>query len=85
MSIFSRIFKIGQAKINNIVDGLEKPETMLEQAIRDKTNQIREAKKSIQQCIATARQAKATPTLQAQLRLRWILMLATRTLHGGVC
>jgi len=59
MSIFSRIFKIGQAKVNKVVDGLEKPELMLEQAIRDKDKQIREAKKSIQQCIATERQTKA--------------------------
>ena len=52
MSIFSRIFKVGQASINKLVDS-EKPELMLEQAIRDKEQQIRDAKQSIQKCIAT--------------------------------
>ena len=59
MSIFSRLFKIGEAKANQVVDNMEKPELMLEQAIRDKQKQISEAKKAIQQCIATERQTKA--------------------------
>jgi|GEM_PF-767028 len=58
MSIFSRIFKIGQAHANRAVDKFEKPEVMLNQAIEDKEKQIREAKKSIQGCIATERQTK---------------------------
>ena len=58
MSIFSRIFKIGQASANQALERMEKPELMLEQAIRDKEQQIREAKKSIQGCIATERQTK---------------------------
>jgi phage shock protein A len=36
MSIFSRIFKIGQASANKVVESFEKPELMLEQAIADK-------------------------------------------------
>lgn len=59
MSIFSRIFKIGQASANKVVDKLEKPELMLEQAIRDKDKQIREAKQAVQSCIATERKTKA--------------------------
>jgi phage shock protein A len=59
MSIFKRLFKIGEAKANKVIDDLEKPELMLEQAIRDKEKQIREAKKSVQACIATERQTKA--------------------------
>ncbi|MGJ8640467.1 MAG: PspA/IM30 family protein [Opitutaceae bacterium] len=59
MSIFSRIFKIGQASANKVVDKFEKPELMLEQAIRDKDKQIREAKKAVQACIATERKTKA--------------------------
>lgn len=59
MSIFSRIFKVGQAKVNKVVDKLEKPELMLEQAIRDKEKQIKEAKKSVMECIATERQTKS--------------------------
>ena len=59
MSIFSRIFKAGQAAANKVVDKMENPELMLEQAIRDKDKQIQDAKKSVQSCIATERQAKA--------------------------
>ncbi|MEJ2542907.1 MAG: PspA/IM30 family protein [Calditrichaceae bacterium] len=58
MSIFSRIFKIGEAKANKIVDGLEKPELMLDQAIRDKEKQISDVKKSVMSVIATERQTK---------------------------
>lgn len=58
MSIFSRLWKIGQASTNKAIDKMEKPELMLDQAIRDKDKQIREAKKSIQSCIATERQTK---------------------------
>ncbi len=59
MSILSRLFKIGQAATHTVVDKLERPELMLDQAIRDKEKQIREAKKAVQGCIATERQTKA--------------------------
>ncbi|MBD3421554.1 MAG: hypothetical protein GF398_15655 [Chitinivibrionales bacterium] len=59
MSIFSRIFKVGQAHANQAIDGLEKPEVMLEQAIRDQEKAIREAKQKVQAVIATERQSKA--------------------------
>ena len=58
MIIFNRLFKIGEAKANKIVDGLEKPELMLEQAIRDKEKQISDVKKSVMAVIATERQTK---------------------------
>ena len=45
MSIFSRIFKIGQAKVNQVVDSMEKPEVMLDQAIRDNEKRLVELKK----------------------------------------
>ena len=54
MSIFGRLFKVGQASANKIVDKLEKPELMLEQAIRDQTKALGDAKKSVQAVIATA-------------------------------
>ena len=59
MSVFKRLFKVGEAKANQIVDGLEKPELMLEQAIKDKAKQISDAKKSVMSVIATERQTKA--------------------------
>ncbi|MCK5230118.1 MAG: PspA/IM30 family protein [Desulfobulbaceae bacterium] len=71
MSIFSRIFKVGQAKVNKVVDKLEKPELMLEQAIRDKEKQIKEAKKSVMQCIATERQTKSLIQKDKADQLQW--------------
>lgn len=71
MSIFSRIFKVGQASVNKAVDKLEKPELMLEQAIRDKEKQIRDAKKSVQQCIATERQTKAMLEKEKSEKFSW--------------
>ena len=59
MGVFSRLFKVGEAKANQIIDGLEKPELMLEQAIRDQEKNIREAKSKVQSVIATERQTKA--------------------------
>ena len=59
MSIFSRIFKVGQAGVNKAIDKLETPELMLDQAIRDKEKQIKEAKQAVMSCIATEKHAKA--------------------------
>lgn len=59
MGIFSRIFKIGQAKTNKLIDSLENPEEMLDQAIRDQDTAIREAKVSVRSVIATERETKA--------------------------
>jgi len=58
MGIFRRLFKIGEAKANKLVDDLEKPELMLEQAIRDKEAQISEVKKSVMAVIATEKETK---------------------------
>ena len=71
MSVFSRIFKIGQAKVNKVVDELEKPELMLDQAIKDKDKQIKEVKKSVQECIATERQTKALLDRDKADQLTW--------------
>ncbi len=59
MSIFNRIFKIGQATVNKAIDKVETPELMLDQAIRDKEKQIKEAKQAVMSCIATEKQTKA--------------------------
>lgn len=59
MSIFNRIFKIGQAGVNQVIDKIETPELMLDQAIRDKEKQIKEAKQAVMSCIATEKQSKA--------------------------
>lgn len=71
MSIFSRIFKIGAASVHKVVDKLEKPELMLDQAIRDKTDQMRDAKKAIQECIATERKTKALLEKEKSEKFSW--------------
>ncbi len=71
MSIFSRLFKIGQAHANRVVDGMEKPEVMLEQAIRDQTKSIAEAKQRVQQVIATERQTRALLNREEEGKSNW--------------
>ncbi len=71
MSIFKRIFKIGEASVNKVVDKMEDPELMLDQAIRDKEKQIRDAKKSVQECIATERQSKALLEKEKAEKFAW--------------
>ncbi len=71
MSIFSRIFKIGQASANKVVEKFEKPELMLEQAIADKEKQIREMKQSVQHVIATERQTKAQLEKEKAEKFQW--------------
>lgn len=71
MSIFSRLFKIGQAHTNRMVDHLEKPEVMLEQALRDKEKAIKDAMEKVQSVIATERQTRAQITKAEQEKLKW--------------
>jgi len=71
MSIFSRIFKVGEAKANQLVDKMEKPELMLEQAIKDKSKQISDAKRSVMQVIATERQTRAQLLKEQNEKQNW--------------
>ncbi len=71
MSIFQRLFKIGEAKANQVVDSMEKPELMLEQAIKDKAKQISEAKKSVMSVIATEKQTRALLLREQSEKSNW--------------
>ena len=71
MSVFQRIFKVGEASVNQIVDKLERPEVMLDQAIRDKEKQISSAKKSVMNVIATERQTKAQLDKERDEQTTW--------------
>ena len=73
MSIFSRIFKIGQAKVNQVVDSMEKPDIMLDQAIRDKEKQLVELKKSVASCIASVHQTEAQMNKELKEKEKWEL------------
>jgi phage shock protein A len=71
MSILGRIMKIGQANVNKVIDDLEKPEIMLDQAIRDQEKFILEAKKSVQEVIANERQVKGVLDQELSSQKQW--------------
>jgi phage shock protein A len=71
MSILKRLFKVGEAKANKLVDKLEKPELMLDQAVRDQEAAIREAKQKVAQVIATERQNKALLDKESENARQW--------------
>lgn len=71
MSIFSRLFKIGQAHANKAVDSMEKPEVMLDQAIRDREKQIAEAREKIQKVIASERKQRALMNKEEEQKSQW--------------
>lgn len=71
MSILSRLFKVGEAKANKLIDKLENPEEMLTQAIKDKDNQLKDAKKSLMSVIATERQTKAEFERENSFKIEW--------------
>ncbi len=71
MGVFSRLFKVGEAKANQMVDRMEKPELMLEQGIRDQSKSIREAKQKVASVIATERQQKALLDREKENKKNW--------------
>jgi len=71
MGIFSRIFKVGEAHANRAIDSLEKPEVMLNQAIRDQEKHLAEAKEKVQSVIATERQNKALLDKEVENQQLW--------------
>lgn len=54
-SLFSRIFKIGKANANAALDSLEDPQKMLDQSVRDYTDNIAEAEAAVAQTIGNLR------------------------------
>lgn len=71
MGIFKRLFKIGEAAANKAVDDIESPELMLDQAIRDKGQQLKDAKHSVMEFIATARGTKAELEKERSGKKEW--------------
>jgi phage shock protein A len=82
MSVFSRLFKIGQAGADKVLDRIEKPELMLDQAIRDKGEQIRDLKQAVLKCIATERKTKVLLEQEKAEAADWELK-AEAALHAG--
>ena len=57
-SIFGRIAQLAKANINSLIDQAEDPQKMLDQLVRDYTNEIAEAEKAIAQTIGNLRLAE---------------------------
>jgi len=58
MSVFKRLFKIGQAEAHNLVDKLEDPIKLTEQGIRDLKNDLNESLKALAEVKAMSIRAK---------------------------
>lgn len=58
MSVFSRLFKIGQAETHNIIDKLEDPIKLTEQGIRDLKKDLDESLKALAEVKAMSIRAK---------------------------
>ena len=54
-TIFGRIAQLAKANINSLIDAAEDPEKMLDQMVRDYTNNIREAEAAVAQTIGNLR------------------------------
>ncbi len=67
VSVFQRIFKIGQAEAHSIVDKLEDPIRMTEQGIRDLKKNLQEAMTALAQVKATAIRLKKDADDQKKL------------------
>lgn len=57
-SIWARIFGIGKANANAALDALEDPKKMLDQTVRDYTNNIAQAEQAVAQTIGNLRMAE---------------------------
>lgn len=71
MGVFSRFFKVTEAGANRLIDKMEKPELMLDQAIRDREKSISDARQKVQSVIATERQTKALIDKEEMEVQRW--------------
>ena len=58
-SIFGRIAQLAKANINSLLDNAEDPQKMLDQMVRDYTNNIAEAESAVAQTIGNLRMLQA--------------------------
>lgn len=85
MSIFQRLFKIGQAEAHATLDKMEDPVKMTEQGIRDLKNDLNAAMTSLAEvkgiAVRTRREAENNKKLAAEYE-RKAMMLLTRMKNG---
>ena len=65
-SILGRIGQLVRANINALLDSAEDPEKMLDQLVRDFTNNIAEAEEAVAQTIGNLRLSRTTPARPAR-------------------
>jgi phage shock protein A len=79
MSIFKRLFKVGQSNVHTVIDKMEDPIKMTEQGIRDLKNDLSEAMKSLAEvkgiAIRTRKQADNARKLAADYERKAMLLL----------
>ncbi|MDD2390865.1 MAG: PspA/IM30 family protein [Desulfobacterales bacterium] len=87
MSIFSRLFKVGQAQASAIVDKFEDPIRMTEQGIRDLKNDFQQAQISLAQvkgiAIRTRKDSENNKRLAADYERKAMLLLKNGQ-NGGL-
>ncbi len=70
-SIFGRIAQLTKANINSMLDSAEDPEMMLDQMVRDYTNNIAEAEEAVAQTIGNLRMLEADMAEDQQAAQEW--------------
>jgi phage shock protein A len=87
MSIFSRLFKIGQAEAHSVVDKFEDPIKLTEQGIRDLKKDLQQAMTSLAEvkgiAIRTRKEAESKKKLAADYE-RKAMMLLQKAQNGGL-
>jgi phage shock protein A len=71
LSIFGRIAQLGKANVNSAIDAAEDPQKMLDQMVRDFTNNIAEAEQSVAQTIGNLRMIEADQKADLQDAADW--------------
>lgn len=70
-SIFSRLFRIGKSNANAALDALEDPQKMLDQQVRDYSNNIAEAETAVAQTIGNLRMMEEDHTIALTEAKEW--------------
>jgi phage shock protein A len=70
-SIFGRIAQLTKANINSLLDNAEDPQKMLDQLVRDYTNNIAEAQQAVAQTIGNLRLAEQDYNADVQAAQDW--------------
>ncbi|MBF1672438.1 MAG: PspA/IM30 family protein [Rothia mucilaginosa] len=70
-TIFGRIAQLTKANINALIDAAEDPEKMLDQMVRDYTNNIREAEAAVAQTIGNLRLLEKDHTEDVKAAQEW--------------